>query len=206
MNATSAVTTPRSDTSHGGPELPTSIRLFLGAATALVGIDELPGVDAHALVTMFRRKLKLPDSCPWDATFVQHVGHCSHFDHQRGESNWPLPVVASSDDLLRVAHELDLIRSEPEPADIYTMWSDARRRFVRTGIIISVRARRVQPDGQSYYECVTLEGDLNGRAGSRGSFIRCVRRRLSAEFGDCFIRWTDVGASDASNAGIAFAA
>ena len=172
--------------------------MFLEAATAFVGVEALPGVDEEALIDMFRRELRLPDDTPWDAAFVQHVGHCSHFDYQLGASTWPLPPAATGDVLWRVANELDLIRSEPEPADIFTVWSRSRRRFVRTGIVASVEAKRVQLDGQSYYECVTLEGDLNERADGRGELVRYVRRALSAESGDCFIRWADVGARTAT--------
>ena len=166
-------------------------RLFLAAATAFASVDELPGIDCDALIAMFRRELGLPADSAWDAAFVQHVGYCSHYDHQLGASTWPVPRSTSADDLWLAGIDLDLLREDPEPGDIFIVWSEPCGRFVRTGIVAAVVERRVESKARSYYECVTLEGDLNEDADGRGSLVRCVRRCLSADSGDCFIRWAD---------------
>ena len=174
-------------------------QLFLAAATAFANVHELPGIDCDALIAMFRRELGLPDDAAWDAAFVQHIGYCSQYDHDVRVSTWPVPPAASADDLWLTGVELDLLREEPEPGDVFLVWSPGYGRFVRTGIVASVVERRVDSDARAYYECVTLEGDLNERADGRGTLMRCVRRCLSAAAGDCFMRWADVAANGESS-------
>jgi len=166
------------------------IAAFLAAATAFVAADELPGIDTDALTSMIRRELHLPDDSAWDAAFVQHIGYCSHYDHETGASRWPLPAVATAHDLTTIARQHDLARTEPRAGDVFAVWSPVSRRFVRSGIIASVEACLVGPT-RTTYECVTLEGDLNERADGRGPLVRRVRRSLSPHSGDCFIRWVD---------------
>ena len=170
---------------------PVSPRSFLAAATALIGADALLAVEVSALITPHHDERTLPAAGEWDAAFVRYVGYWSHYDHARRASTWPLPHAGSPEELVGAAHVLGLMRLVPEPADIFTTWSAARRQFVRTGIIVSVTDRRLGTDGTPYYACVTLEGNVNARADARGPLVRCVRRCVSADWGDRFIRWTE---------------
>lgn len=127
----------------------------------------------------------------WSAAFVQHAGYWSHFDHRLGTSVWPLPHRAGCNELAAfAARHFVLAADEPEAGDIYLLWSPAKKRFVRAGILLSRSRRFRYPSGGKRYECLTIDGDTNRDGALRGSDTAVVHRVLSPSSGDRLIRWT----------------
>lgn len=172
-----------------------SAHLLVGTATAFVGVGELSASERGPVVDLLCRGVGQPNDMPWSTAFVSHVGYWSHYDHGADVSSWPLPRTGDANRLCRIAEERRIIRREPAPYDLFALWSPARREFVRSGIIVTVGHHGVLPDGARYFECTTLEGDTNERMSARGNSTRRVKRYLSFETGDRFIRWLDLDAS-----------
>jgi hypothetical protein len=126
----------------------------------------------------------------WSATFVHHAGYWSHFDYRIEASIWPLPATSSCEELAAFAGDnFVLADDEPNPGDIYLLWSPAKKRFVRSGIILGVTRRQVYPSGRMGYECLTVDADTTVRGSLRGPCTAIIRRMLSPDAGDRWIRW-----------------
>lgn len=126
----------------------------------------------------------------WSAAFVHHTGYWSHFDYRAGTSVWPLPETGSCTELAAFAAEhFVLAADEPDPGDIYLLWSPAKKRFMRAGIVLSRSRRFRYPSGRRHYECLTIDGDTTRDGSLRGGVTAIVQRVLSPSSGDRFIRW-----------------
>ena len=131
----------------------------------------------------------------WDTAFVHHVGYWSHYSAEGGKSSWPLAPSATSDELAALAERQGAIREEPEPGDLFLLWSPARKAFFRTGIVVSTgHTWHTEPDDSRYRECVTIEGDSGPTMGHSGGMILRHKRRLAGDHGDRFVRWTALDA------------
>jgi hypothetical protein len=126
----------------------------------------------------------------WSATFVHRAGYWSHFDYRLEASIWPLPATSSCDELAAFATDnFVLADDEPNPGDIYLLWSPAKKLFVRAGIILGHTRRQVYPSGRAGYECLTVDADTTVRGSLRGPSTAIIRRMLSPDAGDRWIRW-----------------
>jgi hypothetical protein len=169
-----------------------SPRLLIGAANVFVGVGELSRDDRGPVVDMMLRQVGMPADGGWSTAFVHHVGYWSHFDHATRTSSWPLPALGDANALAQFGREQRIEREQPEPFDLFALYSPARAAFVRSGIILTVGESNILPDGARYHECITLEGDTNGTVGMRGRATRRAKRFLSHGAGDRFLRWTDL--------------
>ena len=126
----------------------------------------------------------------WSAAFIHHAGYSSHFDYRLEASIWPLPATSNCDELAAFAADNFVLGDdEPCPSDIYLLWSPAKKRFVRAGIILGCTRSHVYPSGRTGYECLTIDADTNLRGSLRGPCTAITRRMLSPHAGDRWIRW-----------------
>ena len=164
---------------------PLSPAFLLTFAQALV--DDAASVDVRDDSTIAANA----NDDHWSATFVHHAGFWSHFDYRMGTSVWPLPATSSCTELAAFAAEhFVLAADEPEPGDVYLLWSPAKKLFVRAGIVLSRSRRFRYPSGRRYYECLTIDGDTGSDGSLRGGHTAVVQRVLSPSSGDRLIRWT----------------
>lgn len=167
--------------------IPLSPALLIATANAFVGMAEeredgsSPGAPGRAA---------------WHTSFVQHVGYWSHYDQRYLRSSWPLPRTADCNELAAFAAEHDALGERPVAGDVFLLWSPRTLEFVRAGIVVSVeeggRSRRNEP----WYECHTIEGDTDQSMALGGGMTLRHLRRLSAERGDRFVRWTALDGRD----------
>jgi hypothetical protein len=136
-----------------------------------------------------------PQGPVWDTAFVHHAGYWSHYEHQIGRSSWPLPPTNDCNDWARFAEAHGaLMAARPRAGDVFLVWSTREKRFVHAGIVAAYRnATGILPNGCTYMECETIEGNVDP-AGRwyRDGIHRCTRR-LVTERGDRIIRWSELG-------------
>jgi hypothetical protein len=130
--------------------------------------------------------------------FVQFVGFWSHFAADIGCSTWPLPPSAALADLASFAERRCALSPTPLAGDVYLLASVGADRHVIAGVVAVVQSMRRTMNGHPAFVCITIEGQLGVSRDTDTSpsvpSVRLVRRRLSPVFGDCFIRWSDLGA------------
>jgi hypothetical protein len=168
---------------------PLSPAFLITAALALVD-DASPSGDAPrempaALASRYR-------DCThgWSAAFIHHAGYWSHFDYRLEASIWPLPATSNCTELAAFATDHFALRAdEPTPGDIYLLWSPAKKLFVRSGIILGRTKQHVYPSGRIGYECLTIDADTTLLGALRGPCTAIVRRMLSPDSGDRWVRW-----------------
>lgn len=165
--------------------------ILVGAANAFAGLGDVSKVKRSPIARVVRQMPAVGDLMPWSTAFLWHVGYWSHFDHEADASSWPLPATADPNVLFRYAEERHVCHDEPQPYDIFGLWSPLQGLYVRSGIILRVKGRTVLPNG-TYYECVTLEGDTNRAGAAQGRSAYRAKRFLAPEVGDRFLRWTDL--------------
>ena len=180
---------------------------LIAAANAFVGLELSPTHTRIGLWELIHREVncgQTKSSGPagarrpravgprgtWDAAFAYHVGFWSHYDDRFGVSSWPLPPVASAQALGRFATAHGMLEQEPLPGDLFLLYSAARKTYVRTGVVVRVDEEGAYTSGGRYDNCVVIEGDTNAERDHRGGKVLRHLRKLSAERGDCFIRWT----------------
>ena len=126
----------------------------------------------------------------WSASFVQHAGYWSHFDHRQGASVWPLPASSSCAELAAFAASRSVLAADaPEAGDVYLLWSPAKKAFVRAGIVVSRHRPLGYPSGRAGYECLTIDADTTRDGSLRGPCTAIVKRTLCPAAGDRLIRW-----------------
>ena len=167
--------------------------MLILSATTLVGSTQssdnfLPTVES------LDRAPADADEEAWGLYFLQHVGSCSQLNVRTGISSWPLPAVRSAEELAAFARKHRVLREGiPRAGDVFLVWSPAQKRFLRTGIVVTVDLMPVTwPDGRLGYDCTTIEC-VAIRDGSR--MVRTVtrrERRISQENGDRLIRWSEL--------------
>jgi len=169
---------------------PLSPAFLIPAALALVDDAAAPHEVATSVVANPATSVAVNPMAGWSAAFVHRAGYWSHFDYRMEASIWPLPATSSCEELAAFAADnFVLADDEPNPGDIYLLWSPAKKLFVRAGIILGLTRRQVYPSGRTGYECLTVDGDTTVRGSLRGPSTAIIRRLLSADAGDRWIRW-----------------
>ncbi|HEX4681649.1 MAG TPA: hypothetical protein VH277_03005 [Gemmatimonadaceae bacterium] len=168
--------------------------LLLAAASTMLGLSTTCGSSAPDAELMLH-EVGQPLGPRWDTAFIHHAGYWSHYEHDACRSAWPLPPTNDCNDWARFADLHGALSSgPPRSGDVFLLWSNRHKRFVHVGIVASYRhATGILPNGKSYMECETIEGNVDpaGRW-HRGGIHRCTRR-IVAEKGDRLIRWTELG-------------
>ena len=174
---------------------PPSPHFLIAAANAFVGLD-LSATQARTGVAgvtgCFLREVgAAPGSAvTWDTAFAHHVGYWSHYDTYVGCSSWPLPPVATADELARFAKARGLISHTPMAGDVFLLKSAVHSGFARTGVVVRVEPRGHPPVASGEVACTVIEGDTNeARVIGGGQVLRHLRI-FSSWRGDRFIRWT----------------
>jgi hypothetical protein len=166
--------------------------LLVAAAASLVGVREEGGNNRGQMVELFLREVEQPPGEPWCAAFVHHVGHWSHYDHQSGESSWPLPATASCYELGAFAKKRGILRDEPDSGDVFLLWNDKLGRFAHTGVVVQLRDAGVSPGEGPWFECETIDGNTDAGGSREGDGVLRRIRRFLPHAGDRFIRWADL--------------
>ena len=132
--------------------------------------------------------------------FVHFAGFWSHFAPDLGYSSWALPECKRIEEIAEFAEDQGGIVARPLAGDIFLLASSHADRHVLAGIISVVEHVTSTLNGSLTFHCTTVEGELGAADGGDGDpapcvpTVRVVRRRLSAAYGDCFIRWCDLAA------------
>ncbi|HEY2374689.1 MAG TPA: hypothetical protein VGH98_01825 [Gemmatimonadaceae bacterium] len=168
--------------------------LLLSTATALASWElhrnaQDPDVD---------RSISEPARSEASLAFVHFAGFWSHYAPDFGCSSWTLPECKRVENIADFAEEQGGIVASPLAGDVFLLASARGDRHVLAGIISVVEQVSSMLNGSLTFICTTIEGEL-GATGDDGAApcvptARVVRRRLSAAFGDCFIRWCDLAA------------
>ena len=144
---------------------------------------------AHAFAGCVQRQRRKSGPGPrWDDLFVYHVGHASQFDRRRGTSRWPLPEKGGPPALAAFARLGLALVSEPVAGDVFLLRSTGQG-YARVGIVTVVEQSSQWLSGETYHDCITVEGNTSPRL-EPGNAVLCHRRRFSPGRGDRFIRWT----------------
>ena len=165
------------------------------AAQALLGLgDETPGPGNDPVAESYRAFLREVRGRGgpiehWDVAFLYRVGFATHFDHARERTFWPLPPVTTAQELWAFARLRGILVEEPEQGDIFLLYSEARKMYVRAGVVLDLDGEGSWLRGGPYRECVTIEGNTNEALGAGGQILR-HSRKFSAKRGDWFVRWT----------------
>jgi hypothetical protein len=174
--------------------LPLSSERFVAAASAFLGLGEerLRGWRGE-MVECFLREVRIARAqagrAAWHTAFIHHAGFWSHFDHDAGRSSWPLPATGNAPALAAYALLRGVLQETPEAGDVFLLWSRARRRYVRTGIVVRVDGNGEGMDGALWHECVTIEANTSQTLAAGGRILRHSRRFVPS-LKDRFVRWT----------------
>ena len=166
--------------------------LLVAAATSFVGIGEEGCNNRGQVVELFLREVRQPPGQPWCAAFVHHVGFWSHWDHAVAKSSWPLPATASCWELGEFARVRGILLKDPQPGDVFLVFSKQFQRFAHTGVVAAVNRVLATPAGDTAYEATTIEGNTSDDGSREGRTTLVRTRRLSIRAGDRFIRWADL--------------
>ena len=202
---------------HGRPpgrsRIASAPMFVIAAANAFVGLDltagaarafgNPPSVAERFLrevraMTDFRLESTSRELPAWDAAFVHHVGYWALYGGEPARSAWPLPPAPTAQDLSEVAGHLNWLDERPVAGDLYLLWSDATRRFVRTGIVVQTRST---PGGDPLmlHCCEVIEGDTSVERAFGGGMVLRHERWFGVH--DRFVRWTrDLDACDVNPA------
>jgi hypothetical protein len=170
---------------------------FVAVAGSYVGMGEetdLSNGRLGQMVEAFFRHVQQPADEPqgsdWSAAFVNHVGYAAHYDQIAERSAWPLPPLATCEQLLAYAQQQQLVLDgEPAFGDIFVQ-PTSRGVYIRAGIVIEITGRGTQYDtGKPHYDCTVIEGNSSEAGEIGGPHVVVVTRRLCAALGDQFIRW-----------------
>lgn len=165
--------------------------LLLAAASTMLGLAAKHIPDAELML----HEVGQPLGPVWDTAFVHHAGYWSHYEHDAGRSSWPLPPTNDCNDWARFADAHGaLLEAWPQAGDVFLLWSTRRKQFVHVGIVAAYRhATGLMPNGTSYMECETIEGNVDAVGRWPGGGIHRCTRRLVTEKGDRIIRWAELG-------------
>jgi hypothetical protein len=132
----------------------------------------------------------------WAVRFVLECGYWSHYEQRSRSSSWPIPRGLTTPDLALFGLAHNVLYDLPEPGDIFLMWGRRQKMFIHAGVVVDVLAIHRVVGMKPFFDVYSAEGDTDemGRL-ARGKAMR-VRRRLSAELGDQFLRWTEIQRRD----------
>ena len=173
-------------------------QLLIAAANAFVGMREEGGDNRGQMVEMFLREVHQTAGEPWCAAFVHHVGYWSHFDASVRTSSWPLPPTASCAELGQYALARRILVKQPQPGDVFLLFSRGLGRFHHAGIVVSVDARypvrssAIAGDDDGLWVCTTVEGNTNDDGSVNGTATLRKVRRINTVIGDRFVRWVEL--------------
>jgi hypothetical protein len=189
---------------------PLSPAFVIAAANAFVGLDLTVGAkrafgSPPSLAERFLLEVGAMDVTPlkvsrprlkaWDAAFVQHVAYWALYGGVPARSSWPLRAVRTADELAELARRRGMLDRSPAPGDLYLLWSDATRRFMRTGIVVAVIPT---PRGmRTEHRCEVIEGSTSPERPHDGRLVLRFERRFGQL--DRFVRWTRVRAANDFN-------
>jgi hypothetical protein len=174
----------------------------IAAANAFVGLDLTAGAvrafgHAPSLAERFLHEVRaLPDfrlesaACElpaWDAAFVHHVGCWALYGGEPPRSQWPLPPLPTAQAIADLAGHRGWLASAPVVGDLFLQWSDARARFIRTGIVVTV-APTPTGDPLLAHQCEVIEGCTSPDRAHDGPLVLRHRRWFGDR--DRFVRWT----------------
>ena len=169
--------------------------LLLAAAGAFVGVGVESDRSRGRLISLMLRRVGQPSHAPWSAAFVHHVGYWSHFEFAGAHSSWPLPATNDPAELEAFGRERGIVVDDPEPGDVFLLWSSAQRDHARAGIVADVEECQMYPrTRREYWVCTTIEGETTEDGAPFGGGIHMLRRNLSTAGGDRFLRWTALDA------------
>ena len=179
---------------------PPSTTLLLSAATTYIGWSEDDEQKRFAKRSAFVERMLLEvqgeleggQPVPRHTAFINYVGYWSHYDHVYGASSWPLPATASAHELGEDARARGVLHDEPMVGDVFLLWSSPKQKFVRAGIVLRPGDFAVNVRGTPYQEVEVIEANTNEAHGEDGGLVLKHLRRLSAELGDRFVRWSEL--------------
>ena len=173
---------------------PLTPSFLIATASAFVGVEAETGTTRGQMVDRFLASVHTLPGEPWDAAFVHYVGYWSHFHHVTRKSTWPLPATPYPWALGAHARHERILEREPVIGDVFLMFGEASREFVRVGIVVEVDNPELRPSGARWYRCTTIEGDTDDD-GKRPRFAVLRRvRTFYPDAGDRFIRWAALDA------------
>jgi hypothetical protein len=185
-------------------ELTTRLVAVAGSYVGMGEETDLSNGRLGQMVESFFRHVQQPADEPhgdWSAAFVNHVGYAAHYDQIAQRSAWPLPPLATCEQLRAYAEQQQMVVDE-EPAfgDIF-LQPTSRGVYIRAGIVVAVTGRGTQYDtGKPHYDCTVIEGNSSEAGEIGGPLVVVVTRRLCPALGDQFIRWAAQAASSAAGA------
>lgn len=170
---------------------PLSPRLLISGASTLLRFARSHEPDSEMLL----HGVGQPAGPVWATAFVHHAGYWSHFEHRELCSAWPLPATNDCNVWARLAElQRVLIDAAPRAGDLFLQWSRKRKEFAHVGIVVAYHdVTGILPNGASYMECDTIEGNIDNRGHYPREGIHRHTRRIVAERGDRFIRWAEMG-------------
>lgn len=171
--------------------VPLSPPLLIAAASTLIGTGAESETCRGRLLDLILAGVGQPNTGSWSAAFVHHVGYWSHYDFGGGYSSWPLPPTNDPRDLAAFGHERQIYAPEPEPGDVFLLWSSPRKQHARAGIVVQAIEAMTEPrTRRQYWVCLTIEGETTDTGAATGGRIQLVQRNLSVANRDRFLRWT----------------
>ena len=184
--------------------LPLTPLLLTSGACQFLGFGEesqgAPAAPRGPMVECFLNEVRAERNggkdAPWDAAFVHHVGYWSHFDFRWQRSSWPLPATANVEELAQYADTSGLLRLAPLVGDLFLMWSPAKHRFVRVGILLHMDHWINDHALGPCYGCVTIEGESRNVTQREGTAVLMQQRWVVPKLGDRFVRWTAADGRD----------
>ena len=176
-----------------------SPRLLVAAASTFVGMVEAERRrNSSRWEEAVAREVGAAPSDRSDVALLQHCGYWSHFDHHAERSCWPIHEAATPSDLAAYGRAHNLLRRDPRDGDILLQFSPVRRGFVRAGLVVRVVRRGWWTPGRPYVDVLSIEGGTGDAGQLGGAHVLRVERRLSACYGDRFLRWADARAHEAT--------
>lgn len=134
--------------------------------------------------------------CDASLRFVHFTGFWSLYNYETGLSSWPLSRSTGITGLADHVEKHHRLESRPAVGDVFLLANFRGDSHVRAGIVAAVDEVRTMMDDSLEFVCTTIEGEFGpdgvGTAAPHAPAARLVRRRLSAAFGDTFIRWCDL--------------
>ena len=128
----------------------------------------------------------------WDAQFIHLAGFWSHYNPASRTSSWPFPTDLTTPELAMYGMTHNVLHDAPEPGDICLQWNVLLKTFVHSAVMVEVRDTHREPGQKPMYEVYTVEGDTNETGELYGGKAKRITRRMSAQWGDRFLRWADL--------------
>ncbi len=113
-------------------------------------------------------------------------------NHIGQDSVWPLARTASCWVLGEEASQRGVLATKPKEGDVFLVFSEEHQCFAHAGIVVMVAFTHERPNGERWFECVTIEGNTTPEGGRAGDVVARRRRTFNPAAGDRFIRCVDL--------------